>query len=104
MSVTKTIEVDREKIISIINHVLNSDVGTEIFVPCSSKKEQKDMHTCIVRELKVLSNIDPADAASITHRAIFRDGRFWIALVHVDPALNSIFVKTRDGRISKIGV
>lgn len=102
MPATRTIEVDREKIISIINLTLSKDHGDEVFIPCSSKKEQKDMHTCIIRELKVLSEIDPDDAASIIHRAIFKDGKFWVTLTKVEPALSVIYVKDKDGKLSKV--
>ena len=103
MPATKTVEVDREKIISILNVTLQSDLGSEIFIPCSSKKEQKDTHTCIIRELKVMSEIDPSDAASITHRALFKDGRFWICLTHVEPSLDAVFVKSR-GTLLKVNL
>jgi len=101
MSASKVIEVDREKVISILNITLSKENGSEIYIPCSSKKEQRDMHTCVVRELKVLSEIDPADAAAITHRAIFKDCRFWVVLTKVEPSLNSIYIKGRDGSLSK---
>jgi hypothetical protein len=101
MALTKTVEVDREKIISILQRVLNSETGSSVFIPCSSKKEQQDTYTCVVRELKIMSSIDPADAAAITHRAIFKDGRFWVVLSHVEPALGCIYIKSKDGKLTK---
>jgi len=101
MALTKTVEPNREKIISIFQVTLNSETGSSVFIPCSSKKEQQDMHTCVVRELKIMSEIDPDDAASITHRAIFKDGRFWIVLTHVEPALNCVYVKSINGKLTK---
>lgn len=103
MGLTKTIEPDREKIISILQKTLSEDPGTELFIPCSSKKEQRDTYTCIMRELKVMSEIDSSDAASITHRAIFKDGRFWIVLIRIEPTLSSIYIK-RDGKLTKVKI
>lgn len=103
MSATKTVEPDREKVISIISKTLESEIGSEVFIPCASKKAQKDFHTCIVRELKTLSTFDPSAAASITHRTLFRDGRFWVSLIHIEPTLNTIYIKSK-GTLSKIDI
>jgi hypothetical protein len=51
----KTIEVDREKIISIIEKILEEPIGTEIFIPAASKKSQQDTHRCLIKELKLRS-------------------------------------------------
>jgi len=104
MPATKTIEVDREKVISILNIALSKDPGNEIFIPCASVKEQKDMHICIIRELKVMSEIDPDDAASIVHRKLFRDGRFWVVLTRIEPTLSAVYVKDSDGKLSKVKI
>lgn len=101
MAAQKVVEVDREKIISILNLTLSSEPGSEIFIPCSSKKEQRDTYTCVVRELKVMSEIDANDSASITHRAIFRDGQFWIVLKRIIPTLSAVYVKDKNGNLSK---
>jgi hypothetical protein len=101
MPAQKTIEINREIIIDILQKTLSLPISGEIFIPCSSKKEQKDTHTCVVRELKTLSEIDPTDAASISHRTIFKDHKFWVVLTHINPALSSVFTKI-DGVVSKI--
>ena len=104
MTATKTIEVDREKVISILNIALSSEVGSSTYIPCSSKKEQKDMHICVIRELTTMSKIDPTDSASLTHRAIFKDGRFWIVISRVEPALSSVFIKSKTGKLTKVTI
>lgn len=104
MPSTKTIELDREKVISILNKVLESEIGSEIYIPCASKKSQNDTYTCVVRELKVMAEIDPADAETISHRAIFKDRRFWVVLTHVTPTLSSIFVKSKEGKITRVTI
>lgn len=104
MPETKTIEPDREKVISILNKVLESELGSEIYIPCASKKAQRDMYTCVIRELKVMSTIDPTDAEAISHRAIFKDGKFWVVLTHIKPVLSSIFIKSKDGKLTKVGI
>lgn len=104
MPAQKTIEIDREKIISIFSIILSKENKTSIFIPCSSKKEQRDTHTCIIRELKVLSEIDPADAAAISHRTVFKDGRFWVVLTKVEPALSAFYLKNKDGKIEKVNI
>lgn len=102
MPAKKTIEVDREKLVSIIHKTLELPFQQEVFMPSASKKEQQDLHTCLIRELKALSSIDPEASASITHRAIFRDGRYWLVLTHVEPALNAIFIKDKEGNLTKV--
>lgn len=97
----KVVEPDREKIIKIINISLTREIGSSIFIPCASKKEQQDMHTCLVRELKTLSEIDANDAASITHRVVFKDGRFWVVLTRIDPVLTAIYIKSPAGQLVK---
>jgi hypothetical protein len=101
MAATKVIQINREKVISILNTVLSKENGTEIYIPCSSKKEQNDAHTCIIRELKIMSDIDPADSSAITHRTVFRDGRFWVVLTKVKPALNAVYIKDINGKLTR---
>lgn len=97
----KVVEPDREKIIKIINISLTREIGSSIFIPCASKKEQQDFHTCMVRELKVLSEIDPIEAASLTHRVVFKDGRFWVVLTRIEPVLTSVYIKSPTGQLVK---
>ena len=103
MPAQKTVDVDREKIISIIEKILEEPVGTEIFIPAASKKSQQDTHRCLVRELKSRSEFAPEDTEQISHRLLFRDGKFWIVLTKIEPTLSKIFVK-RDGSLSKIDI
>ena len=97
----KVIEADREKVIKILNIALENETGSSIYIPCASKKEQQDFHTCLVRELKVLSEISAEDAASLTHRVTFKDGRFWVVLTRIDPVLTSVYIKSPSGHLIK---
>ena len=99
----KVVEIDREKLVSILQTALAEPAGAEIFIPCSSKREQQDLHTCLVREIKIMSEIDPADSAALTHRAIFKDGRFWVVLRRVEPSLSAVYIK-RDGVLKRVGI
>jgi hypothetical protein len=101
MSAHKTVEISREKIITILNKTLNLKIGSSIYIPCASKKEQQDLHTCVVRELKIMSEIEPEDAAGITHRTLFRDLRFWVVLTRISPVLTCVYIKDAEGRLTK---
>ena len=104
MPIQKVIDINREKIIEIINIALTKEAGTEIFIPASSKKEQNDTYTCVIRELKTLSQIDQDDASSLTVKTTFRDKRFWVVLIKIAPALSTIYIKSPKGELERRGI
>lgn len=99
----KTIDIDREKIISIIERILTEPVGTELFIPASSKKSQQDTHRCFIKELKTRSEFAPEDTEQIIHKTLFRDGKFWVVLTKIEPVLSKIFIK-HNNSLSKIDI
>ena len=103
MPAQKTISIDREKVIMLIEKILDEPVGSELFIPCNSKKSQHDTHRCIVQELKTRSEFAPEDTEQILHKSIFRDSKFWVVLTKTDPQLTSFFIKSA-GSVSKIDI
>ena len=102
MPTQKTIDLDREKVIVMIEKILEQPVGTELFIPCTSKKNQQDTHRCLIRELRARSEFAPEDTEQITHKIIFRDSKFWVVLQKTEPQLTKFFIKSDNGSVSKI--
>lgn len=99
----KVVQVDREKIIFLIEKILEEPLSTELFIPCHSKKNQQDTHRCVIRELKIRSEFAPEDAEKITHRLVFRDSKFWVVLKHIEPILEKAYLKKNE-ETSKIDI
>lgn len=104
MPAQKTVDIDREKVITLIEKILEEKIGTELFIPCTSKKNQQDTHRCLIRELKTRSEFAPEDTEQLTHRTLFRDGKFWVVITKTEPQLTKFFIKTDSGSVSKIDI
>ena len=70
-------------------------------MPATSKQQQSVIVRNLFQELKVMSEIIPEAASTITITPAFRDNRFWVRLTNSQEPLANIFVKSEDGRVTK---
>lgn len=78
--------------------------GEELFVQVETKDEQRVFHSKVKLELRKLREIDPVEASTLVAGITFRDARHWVFIrrAAANPLIG--FLKTPDGRISRISI
>lgn len=101
MPAMKTPSLPREKIIDILYRTAALSPGEELFVPATSRQQQKIIERNLFSELKLMSELNPEEAAKITITPAFRDNRFWIRLSNSTPPLSTVFIRNESGSVEK---
>lgn len=101
MPALKTPSLPREKLIDILYRTAALSPGEELFIPAISKQQQSSIIRNLFRELKLMSELNPEPASTISITPAFRDSRFWVKLSNSTPPLSTFFIKGEDGGIKK---
>jgi len=98
----KTQTFPRTKIVDILWRASTLLPEEELFIPAASKTQQSGLIRNLYSELKIMSEINPEAASTISITPAFRDNRFWARITNSTPPLSSIFIKNSEsGEIQK---
>ena len=81
--------------------ILDLPLGNELYIPCETKQEQKNVRKAFLKQIKEYSYIQAERASKLQISDTFRDGRLWVVAkkrVH-NPFVG--FTKSPNGTISK---
>jgi len=71
------------------------DIGSELFIPCNSRKDRKKKLTKVLNAVDEYMNLVNMDV-NLEAKAEFKDGRYWIKIRKI-PLDRAFFIKTEDG-------
>jgi hypothetical protein len=78
--------------------------GQSIHIQCENKEEQKAFHSNIIKELRLLREIDPVEASTIITGTAFKDRRHWVFLKRAAASPYIGFLRDTDGSISRVHI
>jgi hypothetical protein len=94
--------MNRELAIEWMEKVSLLSFGEELYIPASSRREQRITESLFNRERKLLAKIDPLQAAQTHIYSVFRDQRFWVVLKKMDASPSTVFIKGSSGKVEKL--
>ena len=96
-------ELERDIVVTWLHKASEElTTGEEMLLPAETGPDQKDKRKAFIRELRILSKIDPIAAAELQITARFRDHRFWIVLKKIAFSPLIAFKKDRAGKVVRV--
>lgn len=80
------------------------ETGEEIYIPCHTREQTKEMLKTFRKELRIFEKVDPISAASISIFRVYKDNRFWVVLKKTTPEISTGFKKDIHGNVSKMSL
>jgi len=81
--------------------ILKLPVGDELYIPCETKQEQKNIKRAFFRQIKEYSFVQAEEASKLQIADTFRDGRLWILATRKSQSPLVGFKKSSSGKIAK---
>lgn len=94
----------REILIQWLKEISEAKAGDEIFLPTDNRQLQMETIVAVKRELRIMAEIDPVQAAQIRASKVFRDGKLWVVLKKIAHSPLLGFKKDRDGVIKRVNL
>jgi len=94
----------REILIQWLKEISTASAGEEIFLPTDSRQLQLETVVAIKRELRIMAEIDPVQAAQIRASKVFKDGKLWVVLKKIPHSPLLGFKKGMDGVIERVNL
>jgi len=88
----------RTKIVSAIRKCLEMEEGEEIYLLCDSFRQQNWVEKVVNEEIRILAQIDQAEADQVVCYRIAKDGRRWI-VIRKRALMGRAFIKTANGEV-----
>lgn len=82
---------------------LELKTGEELYIAADGKDHQKELYKMFRKELEVMRNINPEDAAKLKIGCTFKDLRFWIFVkkMNITPLVG---FKKSDDEVTRVTV
>jgi hypothetical protein len=92
----------REIIIRWLEEAGKLDYGDKLNLVAPNKKEQESLYKQVLKELKLLQEIDPVKGASLAPFKLYKGGRFWVGVEKILSIPTIGFVRRADGTVKKL--
>ena len=86
----------REIILGWLNKLSSCPTGDEIYIPLENKQDQRIFHKLVLKELKVMEQLDPITASQISTYTVVRDSRWWVVLKKLSVSPCTAFHKSAE--------
>lgn len=78
--------------------------GEELLLPAKNKQDVKQQQILFLRELRILSKIDPVSSSQLQITTRFKDHRYWIVIKKVSFSPLIGFKKSKNGKVERIEI
>ena len=76
--------------------------GEELLLPAKDKKDVKQQQILFLKELRILSTIDPIASSQLQITTRFKDHRFWLVIKKISFSPLIAFKKGRNGEVERV--
>lgn len=94
----------RELLIKWLREGMALQSGEELYIPADSKIAQNDFYQALRRELHILRQIQPEDAAKLRISTTYKDVQFWVVIKKIALTPLVAFKKCNDGTVSRVEI
>ena len=92
----------RELTIRWLDEASKLEYGDKLNLVANNKKEQEVLYSSILKELKILKEIDPVKGATLLPFKLFKSGRFWVGVEKILSIPTVGFIRKANGNVRKI--
>lgn len=78
--------------------------GQSLYIQCETREIQDSFYRDLLKELKLLRELNPIEASTLSLSKAFKDNRHWVYLKRSAANPYVGFVKDSDGNISRVGI
>lgn len=92
----------REIIIRWLDEAGKLDYGDKLHLVANNQKEQETLYKQLVKEMKLLKEIDPLKGATLAPFKVFKNGRFWVGVERILSIPTIGFIRKANGKVQKV--
>lgn len=94
----------REIVIQWLSKAKDIDAGKSVYVPCNDRNSRKRLLKVFEKELRVMAQIDPVAAASLTIGGLLKEGYHWVIITKKKSTPMVGWIKGDDGSTERVEI